>query len=275
MKSPGKRHRLYVDESGDHVFRDRNTLAEERHRYLCVAACWFVQRPDYVNFRDSLAALKTSQFPDHPNSLDRTPILLHREDMVQRRGAFWRLRDSAFRSQWDAALLQVLREAKFQLFGTVVDKFRLKAAHPADPFDPYEVALAFLLQRYCGYLGRFNGVGDIVAESRGRGTDRRLQQAFGRILKHGDAFHQRPAGFYADVLSVKDMVFRRKHENVAGLQLADILAHPLKRYVLLEKGHTSLEATAFETQIFDVLRDKFNRRVSDGRVPGYGWVLYP
>ncbi len=30
------RYRLYIDESGDHVFRQ---LEEDRHRYLCLLGC--------------------------------------------------------------------------------------------------------------------------------------------------------------------------------------------------------------------------------------------
>jgi hypothetical protein len=275
VASSSKRHfRLYIDESGDHVCRDRARLGEERHRYLCVVGCWFVQRPDYLDFRTSLEMLKQDKFGGVPDPIDPTPVVLHREDMVQHRGPFWRLRDDAFRRDWNAALLSVLSDAKFTVFGTVIDKQSLTAQY-VRPFDPYHVALSFLLQRYCGYLLRFGGVGDIVAESRGAKEDERLQRAFGQIMESGDVFGQRHSEFYADAMATNAVMFRRKHENVAGLQLADLLAHPLRRYALLKSAQTAQRPTAFENDMFGVITRKFNRRVSDGRALGYGWNVFP
>jgi len=67
-----ERYRLYLDESGDHVFRD---LDKPQHRFLCLMGCWF-HNVDYLSFHDALANLKARYFPHHPDE----PIILHRED---------------------------------------------------------------------------------------------------------------------------------------------------------------------------------------------------
>ena len=83
------RYRLYLDESGDHVFRE---ISSPAHRYLCLLGCWF-SNPDYTDFHTVLEALKTRHLPHHPDD----PVVLHREDMINARKAFKNLRDPATR----------------------------------------------------------------------------------------------------------------------------------------------------------------------------------
>src|SRR3989304_5671351 len=107
---PGRfedRYRLYLDESGDHVFRETDEIA---HRYLCLLGCWF-RNPDYVRFHEALEALKTRHLPHHPDD----PVVLHREDMIQARRAFKNLRDEDVRARFDAELLQVIQAAQFKV----------------------------------------------------------------------------------------------------------------------------------------------------------------
>ena len=83
--------RLYLDESGDHVFHDEGTLALPSHRYLALTGCWFETTGDaYLGFTDALEQLKRSHLPHSPDE----PVVLHREDILNRRGPFWRLRDA-------------------------------------------------------------------------------------------------------------------------------------------------------------------------------------
>jgi hypothetical protein len=90
---PLERYRLYLDESGDHVFRDFSQLA---HRFLCLLGCWF-KTESYLQFQRELENLKAIHLPHHPDE----PVVLHREDMVNARGAFKNLRDAAKRAAFD------------------------------------------------------------------------------------------------------------------------------------------------------------------------------
>ena|SRR3990172_6004129 len=74
------RYRLYLDESGDHVFRE---TTETAHRFLCLLGCWF-QNPAYVQFHEALERLKERHFHHHPDN----PVVLHREDIINARRVF-------------------------------------------------------------------------------------------------------------------------------------------------------------------------------------------
>lgn len=112
------RYRLYIDESGDHVFRG---TAEPQHRFLCLLGCWS-RNPDYLRFHEALEAVKSRFLPHHPDD----PVVLHREDMLNARKAFKALRDPAVRAQWDEALLQVIADGEFRVVAVVIDKMALR-----------------------------------------------------------------------------------------------------------------------------------------------------
>ena len=88
------RYRLYLDESGDHVFRE---TTETAHRFLCLLGCWF-QNPAYVQFHEVLERFKEKHFHHHPDN----PVILHREDIINARRVFKSLQDEEKRAAFDA-----------------------------------------------------------------------------------------------------------------------------------------------------------------------------
>jgi len=108
------RFRLYIDESGDHVFR---ATGQPDHRFLCLLGCWFAN-PDYLIFHDSLEKFKKHFFHHHPDE----PVILHREDIINARGIFKILQNDSVRSAFDDVLLKVLNDASFKVVAVVIDK---------------------------------------------------------------------------------------------------------------------------------------------------------
>jgi len=262
--TPGSRYRLYVDESGDHVFRKLELPA---HRFLCLLGCWF-RADDYLEFHDGLNRLKQTHLPHSPDE----PVILHRADMVNRRGAFWRLRDERAREMFDADLLDLIARSRFRSVAVVIDKKALQERYEA-PAHPYHLALGFLLQRYCGYLNHVNRQGDVMAESRGAVEDRLLKDSYSWVHTHG-IWRTRAASFQ-HALTTKEIKLRQKSANIAGLQLADMLGHPIRHAILCEKRLVDSAPAPFAARLLEVVDEKFNRHLYDGRVWGYGKVLFP
>lgn len=174
---PLDRYRLYLDESGDHVFRDFSKLA---HRFLCLLGCWF-KTGHYVRFQRNLEDLKTAHLPHHPDE----PVVLHREDMLNARGAFKGLRDDAKRAAFDHDLLACIEQADFRVAAVLIDKQALLEDYGDGAAHPYHLALGFMLQRYAGYLNHIQHAGDVMAEARGGIEDRLLMDAYERVFEQG------------------------------------------------------------------------------------------
>lgn len=260
------RYRLYLDESGDHVFRE---TTETAHRFLCLLGCWF-QNPDYVQFHEALENLKELHLHHHPDN----PVILHREDMINTRKAFKVLQDEKKRAEFDTDLLNIIQSAEFRVVAVVIDKAALRASYGESAAHPYHLGLGFLLQRYAGYLNRINRVGDVMAEARGCAEDLLLKESYSRVYDHG-IWGVTSAGFFQSALSSREMKLRGKKANISGLQLADLLGHPTKMWTLRHYGLIDDELAPFAKRLMKIVGYKFNRQLYNNRLEGYGIVLYP
>ena len=262
---PEERFRLYIDESGDHVFRH---LEKESHRYLCLLGCWFRAR-EYRAFHVGLEDFKQRHIPHNPDE----PLILHREDVINRRGRFWRLRDPEKAKAFDDELLELISAAEFKVVAVVVDKKALREEYPT-PSHPYHLAIGFMLQRYCGYLNHINRRGDVMAESRGGRENRLLMASYEWCYERGVWSYTAPDAIQR-ALTTRKLKIKQKSADIAGLQLADLLSNPIRKALLMEVGHVKEELAPFATRIVRTVNDKFNRHLYTGKVWGYGKVLFP
>ena len=265
IPAPEERYRLYIDESGDHVF---GHFDQESHRYLCLLGCWF-RADNYRRFHQALEALKQKHIPHNPDD----PVILHREDIVNRRGPFWRLRTEEVASAFDSDLLALIEDAQFKLVAVVIDKAALQQQYPA-PAHPYHLGIGFMLQRYCGYLNHINRQGDVMAESRGGKENRLLMASYEWCYERG-VWRYTPAESIQRALTTRKLKIKQKSANIGGLQLADLLGHPVKRAILIEMGESVRSLAPFASRLMQILDSKFNRHLYKGEVWGYGKVFFP
>ena len=241
----GGRYRLYIDESGDHTYK---LLGDPSHRYLALLGVWFRQHDHYTASADDLERFKRDIFGPRPDK----PVILHRSDITNRKGPFGLLVQAEVRSRFDAGLLEILPRAQFNMVCVIIDKQRIP-----DEFhvrvNPYHRSLAALMDRYVDWLYLNNGYGDVMAETRGKSEDSKLkdeyQVGYAGVLNFGP----RPMP-----LTSKDIKIRTKAANIAGLQLADILAHPVKQALLREQGLIVDQGDSFGKRIYDAVKTKFN-----------------
>lgn len=264
-QSFGERFRLYLDESGDHVF---NKLDQTQHRFLCLLGCWF-KNPDYLVFQHALEQFKREHVPHHPDE----PVVLHREDIVNQRGPFLRLQDDAIRRRFDDALLALIEASEFRIVAIVIDKLRLREQHGDSAAHPYHLATGFMLQRYCGYLNHVNRMGDVMAEARGRKEDQLLADSYTRHFEQG-AWMTPPEEF-RQALTSRQLKLKTKSTNIAGLQLADLLGHPVRYSILQEHQLINAPSAPFAARLLPKIETRFNRHLYQGRIEGYGKVLFP
>jgi len=71
------RYRLYIDESGDHVFHSEETMKQDSHRYLNLLGCIF-KMDVYLDFHRKIEDFKQRHFPHNPDE----PVILHRSEIM-------------------------------------------------------------------------------------------------------------------------------------------------------------------------------------------------
>jgi hypothetical protein len=81
--------------------------------------------------------------------------------------------------------------------------------------------------------------------------------------------------FFQQALTSNAIKIKQKSANIAGLQIADLLAHPVRQYTLRRFGFVNDEPSPFLAELSKAFETKFNRHLYDGRIDGYGYVLFP
>ena len=267
--SHGERFRLYIDESGDHVFKH---LEQPVHRYLCLLGVWF-KNPDYESFHRNLEQIKQELFDPHPDD----PVILHREDIVHRRGVFSRLRDPQKAQHFDERLLAIIGEANFHVVAVVIDKKALvdQVGSLDGTLHPYHKGVDFICEQYRDYLINLQGCGDVMAESRGGSEDRLLKNVYETVGKTVMGWLPKGSGPFQPAITSRELKVKPKSANISGLQLADLLAHPCRCQIPREFGRTDEEPRPFARRLLAVIGDKFHRHIENGLVKGTGKHLFP
>jgi hypothetical protein len=259
-----KRYRLYMDESGDHTYYK---LKDPAKRYLGLTGIFIESEYYRTNFQPEMEKLKQKHFPHSPDE----PVILHREDIINRRGPFWRLRDSEVERAFNEDFLQFVKEQDYCIITVVIDKKTHIERYGEFAYNPYHYCLIALLERYCGFLNFSNAQGDVMAESRGRVEDNQLKEAYRVIHKVGTQW--RGAEYFQKALTSSEIKVKPKWANIAGLQLSDLLAHPSKQEILIEEQRIDDPGDNFGKQICQYIATKYNRQVYEGRVGGYGKIF--
>ncbi|HRE21684.1 MAG TPA: DUF3800 domain-containing protein [Rhabdaerophilum sp.] len=232
---------VYADESGDHSLVSINP-----QNPVFVLAFVICAKADFVGtIVPSIQRLKF-EFWGHDG------VVLHGHEVRKSHGDFNILLNGAVRERFFERLNGVIEAAPFTVIAAVIDKAKHVRRY-RDPANPYEIALAFCLERLRYWLNE-NGQGQrtthVLFERRGASEDNKLELEFRRLTQGEETFAIR---------------FMDKKHNSSGLQLADLVAHPIGRHVI-NPGQPN--------RAFELIERKF-RRSPRGIVAGYGLKIFP
>lgn len=103
-----------------------------------------------------------------------------------------------------------------------------------DAADPYGMSYRPMLSKYGDFLEEIAGTGNVIIEARGGREDKVLLNVHNVALERG--IEQRTGQFFRTILNPSELQIRKKSENISGMQLADLLCHPIKDWLLDQIG---------------------------------------
>lgn len=157
-----------------------------------------------------------------------------------------------------------MKKWEYTVITVCIDKKKHKETYRTWRYDPYHYCLAILLERFIFFLNRQQSKGDMLAESRVGKEDLRLKVAYERLWKYGTEYLE-PMKFQA-ALTSKQLKVKPKANNIPGLQLADLIAHPSRNEILLEQGLLERRISEFGQKVITILQAKYDRQ--EGRIYG-------
>ena len=255
------KYRKYVDEVGN---PDLASSENPLHRFLSLTGV--IIDLNYVSrsLHPQMELLKSEYFNTHPDD----PVIFHRKELLNAKHPFEALRDSEIRSRFDEALLESLNEWKYTVISVCLDKKSHKDTYQVWRYDPYHYCLALLLERFTFFLEHRNAMGDVLAESRGGKEDMRLKKSFSTLWNEGTEY-MNPERFH-DVLTSKQLKVKPKANNISGLQLADLIAHPSRNEILKENDLLDRPLAPFGTKVVEILQRKYYQH--RGRIFGKKFI---
>lgn len=259
------KYRIYIDEVGN---PDLGSSENPNERHLSLTGVIFeLSYIDSVVF-PRIESLKRKYFGSHPDE----PVILHRKELVGKKSPFHLLTDPDADHRFKTELLALLRELDFTVITVAIEKLDHKNRYSVWRFDPYHYCLRVILERFVPFLEQQHARGDVMAESRGGNEDMRLKRSFEELVLKGSDFVE-PQRFLS-ALTSRQLKVKPKTNNIAGLQIADLIAHPSFRSMLAERDNEPMSAP-FGRQIVEILNDSKYHRSKFGIIDGYGRKWLP
>jgi hypothetical protein len=239
---------IYVDESGDHSL---STVNKEFPLFV-LTFCIF-KKEDYI--QHVVPAFQALKFKTFGHDM----VVLHEREIRKAEGPFAFLTDAARRNAFMADVNAFVVGSPFQIVAVVLRKDQMSKEAPP-PENLYHLALRLALESLDGIIcasGQREATTHIVFEARGRKEDDELELEFRRIC---DGVNHRK-----ERLNLR-IVIADKQINSTGLQLADLTARPIGRFVL---------NPAQSNRAYEIIREKLAKPSDSEIVEGFGLKCYP
>jgi Protein of unknown function (DUF3800) len=260
---PTRRYRLYFDETGTGDLRAHKK--DQNQRYLSLTGLVFRQDVHDSTFTTRLSALKRRVF-NTPN------IILHRREIIDRKGDFAGLDEPDIRADFDTQFLDLIGYLPGPAFTVSIDKQAHLEKYKAWQFDPYHYVLTCLVERYALWLHRHNFVGDVMGEARTEWHDGRLRRAFNYQYDNGSRFLRPEVAKLR--LTSRELKLQPKTANIAGLQVADLLAHPAHRTLKFMEQDIPIP-NDYGASLIRALERAYDRNPVTKLIRGYGRKWLP
>lgn len=261
-------YRLYIDEVGNH---DMNPNLGDNERFLSLFGV--IVNGQYMAdvIQPDIRQVKREFFQSDPDD----PVIFHRKEITRFQGPFSPLgRDKAIRDKFGNTMLALFEKWEYVALLVTIDKRAHFNTYSVWRYEPYHYCLATILERFILYLRSRKLRGDVMIEARGTGPDQKLAKSFRRLVDNGTDYI--PASRMQQCLTSHEIKLKNKKADIAGLQLADLLAHAAHYAHLAEHGLVTRQTSEYSRSVADILRaKKYDRDRRGGKIAGYGTKLLP
>jgi len=198
----------FFDECGDHSMEKIDPLFP-----LFVLSTVVFEREVYLQeVVPAIANLKL-KFWNHEG------VNLHSRDIRMTQEDFTLLQNPLTRQLFFESLNSMMSKLNFTLFTSVIDKIEHKNLHGTKAVNPYDLSMKYTFEKITQFLKYHKEAAlPVIAESRGKREDLELRSSFTQLMAQNKLNYS--------------IEFRRKRDNIVGIQIADLCAYPTARKTL-------------------------------------------
>lgn len=243
------KYHLFIDESGDH-----GLITTDPNFPVFVLCGVLISDEKLTTINAEMNKIKSTFWGDKK-------VIFHSRDIRKCENEFVVLFDTEIKKQFYESLNNLVSQSDYSIIASAIRKDNYIKRYGRLSNDVYEIALSFIIERTVFLIDDFSGSKkelSIIIEERGKKEDRKLSEHFNNLLARGTGFVEpkRLTDYHLQI------TFRNKKENINGLQLADLVAYPVARYVI---------DPARANPAFDLLKSKIYTK--NGKK--YGLKIFP
>lgn len=236
------RYYLFLDESGDHG------LGKIDSSFPVFVLCGIIcSDNEYKLINEKINNMKKRFW-------GTTNVILHSRDIRKCEKEFQILFDLNIKKDFYDEINTIIANSNYHIIASAINKDKYIKQYGRLNNDVYEIALSFIIERSIFLLDEIKNTKktmQVIIEKRGSVEDKKLSQHFQQLLMRGTGYIG-PERLRKYNMSFS---FKAKTENLNGLQLSDLIAYPIARYVI-DPGRAN--------PAFDIFSGKFyaknNRR---------------
>lgn len=245
-------YRTFMDESGDSNILKIN----QKFPVFCLTSCTFEK-----NYYQAYVIPELDNFKMH--FWGRTDIVLVSSQIRKHTGDFAIFNDQAIKKEFYTYLDELIAKLDFFIIAVVIKKNLYITKSYGLFYDSYHLALEFIMERLVKTFRKETPEGScfITAESRGRKEDNDLIYVFNHLQLNGNEY-------IPTFQNITNLWMAKKDKNLAGLQIADLVAYPIATKILdLQKANP----------VFDLIKAKIchGPASKNNTIYGYGLKVFP
>lgn len=210
---------LFIDESGDHGLKVMNPDFP-----VFVLCGILISEKNLSSLITEIRSIKSHFWGDKK-------VIFHSRDIRNCDKEFSILFNHELKREFYEKLNFVISNNDYTVIAASIFKDKFIKKYGRLTSDVYELSLSFLIERTIFFLDDIPGLDkrlEIVIEKRGKKEDKRLEEHFQKLRDRGTG--------YVEASRLKKLgiiiKFESKRDNIEGLQLADLIAYPIARYVI-------------------------------------------
>lgn len=158
-------------------------------------------------------------------------VILHSRDIRKCEKEFVVLFNEKIKKEFYEQINNLISSSNYEIISSAIDKNKYIKRYGRLSDDVYEISLSFIIERSIFSLDSRKDSDkklNIVIERRGKKEDNKLLEHFQRLCSRGTGYVS-SSRLKAYGINIS---FEVKSDDIAGLQLADLIAYPIARHVL-------------------------------------------
>lgn len=217
-EQPESKYYLFIDECGD------QNLANFNPTFPVFTLCGVIVPADKLPMLERQVNDLKLRF------CDATDVILHSREIRKCRAPFSFLQEQERKQEFYEHVNRILSQNDVYVIVSCTIIKEAFIQHFSKDSDVYGLSLYYLLERSIFYAddNSENPKIDVIVEKRGKLEDRTLLNYYNKLRRRGTKWVSKERF----QMRLDRFSFKNKKENVIGLQLADLIAYPIARYVI-------------------------------------------